>query len=120
MSCSCSQGRSIIIYSCSGASDVGEIADRTARRLARDGAGKMSCIAGVGAGEQSFQNGALSAGRILAIDGCAVQCVAKVLAKAGVTDFVHLELGSAGFVKGQSPADDANLGRALVEARSCI
>lgn len=35
MSCSCSTTPSTILYACSGAADVGEIADRTVRLLAR-------------------------------------------------------------------------------------
>ena len=33
-----------LIFACSGASDVGEIADRAARKLSREGVGKMYCI----------------------------------------------------------------------------
>jgi len=116
MGCACSQDRTLVIYTCSGAADVGELADRTGRRLAREGRGKMSCTVGVGAGVTALRNTALSAPRILAIDGCAVQCVAKALAQAGVQDFAHLELGQAGFPKGLSPADDANLERAWSKA----
>ena len=48
MGCTCSQETTLVIYACSGAADVGEIADRTARHLAREGKGKMSCAVGVG------------------------------------------------------------------------
>ena len=37
-----------LIFSCSGAADVGEISDRAARKLSAEGAGKMFCLAGVG------------------------------------------------------------------------
>jgi len=79
--------------------------------------GKMSCAVGVGAGIQSLRNGALSAGRILAIDGCATRCVAKALAESGVTEHVHIELGSVGFAKGKSPASEENIERACRTAR---
>jgi len=117
MTCSCSSAPATVIYSCSGAADVGEIADRTARTLSREGAGKMSCAVGVGAGIQSLRNGALSAGRILAIDGCATRCVAKALAEAGVTEYVHFDLGSEGFAKGASPATEDNIAKAFSLAR---
>lgn len=120
MGCACSNETTLMIYACSGAADVGEIADRTARNLVREGKGKMSCAVGVGAGVAPLQNTALSAARILAIDGCAVQCVAKALAGAGVGAFSHLELGREGFAKGQSPANDANLERALLKACELI
>lgn len=116
MTCNCSTP-STVIYACSGAADVGEIADRTARQLAREGIGKMSCAVGVGAGIQSLRNGALSAGRILAIDGCGTRCVAKAMAEAGVTEYVHMELTTAGFPKGGSPASPENIARACAMAR---
>ncbi len=37
-----------LIFACSGAADVGEISDRAARRLTKEGKGKMYCLAGVG------------------------------------------------------------------------
>jgi len=49
--CGCSYGRNDgpkLIFSCSGCADVGELADQAARKLTRDGAGKMSCLAGIG------------------------------------------------------------------------
>lgn len=112
-SCSGNQTQSTTIYACSGAADVGDITDRCARHLTREGAGKMSCATGVGAGVQSLRNTALSASRILAIDGCATRCVERALNETGVKDFIHVELGSQGFPKGQSPATDENIGRAL-------
>ncbi|QQS03422.1 MAG: putative zinc-binding protein [Fibrobacterota bacterium] len=118
MSCSnCSSEPATILYSCSGAADVGELADRATRILAREGKGKMSCAVGVGAGIQSLRNGAFSAGRILAVDGCATRCVAKALAEAGVTEYVHIDLGEAGFAKGKSPASEENIRKACELAR---
>jgi uncharacterized metal-binding protein len=38
-----------LIYSCSGASNVGEIADRVARKLRAEGLGRMTCLASIGA-----------------------------------------------------------------------
>ena len=118
MSCnSCSSNPTAIVYSCSGAADVGEIADRVGRTLSREGLGKMSCAVGMGAGVPSLRNAAVSAGRILAIDGCATRCVAKALAESGVTEYVHLELGSEGFAKGASPANETNVAKACAVAR---
>jgi uncharacterized metal-binding protein len=118
MSCSCSASApATLIYSCSGAADVGEIADRAARLLAREGVGKMSCAVGVAAGIGSLRNGALSAGKVLAIDGCATRCVAKAMSEAGVTDCVHIDLGSEGFAKGASPASEENIARACGRVR---
>ena len=45
-----SKAETKLIYACSGAADVGEIADRVARKIASDGFTKMTCLAGIGAG----------------------------------------------------------------------
>lgn len=118
MTCSnCSSIPNVILYACSGAADVGELADRATRVLSREGSGRMSCAVGMGSGVQSLRNAAVSAGRILAIDGCATRCVAKALAESGVTEYVHLELVAEGFPKGGSPATEENLGKVCGLAR---
>ena len=111
-----------IIVSCSGGSDVGEIADRAARSLARDGAGKMYCLAGIGAKLPSMVKFTLAADAVLAIDGCPQHCAARCLENAGVAKFRHLRLADLGLVKGQAPATGeavaavANAGRDLLGA----
>ena len=45
--CACG-GNPALIYTCSGAADVGELADRSARQLSKDKKGAMSCLAGIG------------------------------------------------------------------------
>ena len=37
-----------LVLACSGGSDVGELADRTARSLKKTGVAKMYCLAGIG------------------------------------------------------------------------
>ena len=44
----CCSGGVRMIYACSGAADVGEIADRVARKLRDEGFTKMSCLAAIG------------------------------------------------------------------------
>jgi uncharacterized metal-binding protein len=104
-----------VVYACSGCSDAGELADRIARQLTRDGAAEMSCIAGVGGCVRPLLNKAQGASRVLAIDGCPLNCVANTLRVAGVRDYEHLELHKLGFRKGQAPATEENV-RAGVEA----
>ena len=45
--CACRTGPKLI-FACSGAADVGAVADQAARKLNRDGAGRMFCLAGIG------------------------------------------------------------------------
>ncbi len=104
-----------MVYACSGCSDTGELADRIARKLARDGVAEMSCIAGVGGCVRPLLNTAKSAAQVLAIDGCPLACVANTLRVAGVRDYEHLELHKLGFRKGQTPLTEEHV-RTGVEA----
>jgi uncharacterized metal-binding protein len=94
------------IFACSGAADVGKIADLAARKLTADGAGKMSCLAGIGGRVSGLMAIAQSAQRILAIDGCPLHCARNTLEKAGFTKFEHLCLADLGMNKGKTPATD--------------
>jgi uncharacterized metal-binding protein len=106
----CSGGPKLI-FACSGAADVGAIADQVARRLTRDGAGKMFCLAGIGGRINGIMKTAESASKILMIDGCPMNCVKACLEKAGFTEFAHLQLADLGMEKGKSPANEENIGK---------
>jgi len=118
-SCSCPAGPTLI-FACSGAADVGEIADRAARTLARDGAGKMFCLAGVGGRVSGIMASTEAASRVLAIDGCPLNCARKTLEEGGFTAFVHCQLGDLGLEKGKSPATDEAVGKAVARARELL
>ncbi|HOP63521.1 MAG TPA: putative zinc-binding protein [Spirochaetota bacterium] len=92
-----------VIFSCSGAADVGEIADRTARALKRDGFARAVCIAAVGAGVPGHIETAKGADVNIAINGCPRGCATKILESIGVTP-VSYEVTAMGFAKGSSPA----------------
>lgn len=117
--CSCSAGPTLI-FSCSGAADVGEIADRAARTLARDGAGKMFCLAGVGGRVSAIMATTEAAGKVLAIDGCPLNCARKTLEQGGFTAFVHHQLADLGLEKGKSPATDESVAKAVARARELL
>jgi len=113
-------GKPPIVYSCSGCSDAGELADRIGRKLARCGVAEMSCIAGVGGRVKPLLNKALHAERILAIDGCPLNCVAHTLRNAGVQEFEHLELHKLGFSKGSVPVNDDSISRGVAAASEIL
>lgn len=106
-----------IIYACSGGSDAGELADRIARQLAREGAGEMSCLAGVGGRVKHLVAVAEKAGHILVIDGCPIHCARQTLELAGVQRFEHLALHDLGLRKGHCPVTDHNLACGVAAAR---
>ena len=104
-SCNCSCSGSSgprVIFSCSGAADVGELADRAARKLTRNGTGKMYCLAGISGKASSIIESTKTAMKILAIDGYALDCTKKTLAEAGITRINHLRLTDLGFEKGKT------------------
>lgn len=92
------------IYACSGAADVGEIADHAARKLTSEGLGKMSCLAGIGGRIPNLLEIARGAQVILAIDGCPMHCARHALEKAGFAKFEHICLADLGMTKGKTPA----------------
>ncbi len=103
--CSCG-GAPKLIFACSGAADVGQISDLAARRLTKTGAGKMFCITGIGGRVPGIMQTTQSAQKILAIDGCPLNCVKLTLEQAGFTTFTHLQLADLGMEKGKTPASE--------------
>ncbi len=98
-----------LIFACSGAADVGAISDRAARKLTADGAGKMYCLAGIGGRVSGILKTTEEAGKILAIDGCPLDCTKLSLEEAGFTEFEHMKVTDLGLEKGKSPATDENV-----------
>ena len=91
-----------LIYACSGAADVGEIADQVARKLRSEGFAKMTCLAGIGAGLSGYVQSAKGADENITIDGCPVACAKTTLEKIGVTPTSYT-LTDMGLIKGETP-----------------
>ncbi len=119
-SCSCGNGKLKLIFACSGASDVGEIADRVARKLNREGSGRMFCPVGIGGRVSGIIESTKAADMILAVEGCPLQCVTKSLELAGFKGFRQLRLWEFGLKKGNSPVTDETIERIAAEARKLL
>ncbi|MYL82998.1 zinc-binding protein [Desulfovibrio aerotolerans] len=104
-SCGCAAAPKLV-FACSGGADVGALADQVARKLAADGVAKMFCLAGIGGRVSGILKTAEAASRIMAIDGCPLNCARKTLEEAGFTNFAHVQLADLGFKKGESPATE--------------
>jgi uncharacterized metal-binding protein len=64
----------ILIFPCSGGSNVGQIANQTGVKLTQNGIGNIFCLAGIG-GHVSGMIESTKAGKVIvAIDGCPVAC----------------------------------------------
>jgi uncharacterized metal-binding protein len=109
-----------VVYACSGCSDAGEIADRIARQLTRDGVAQMSCLAGIGGRVKSLVSTAEKAERILVVDGCPLNCAAHTLKLAGFQKFDHLELHKLGMRKGSTPVIDEHIASGVAAAKEIL
>lgn len=122
--CACSSAPKLI-FACSGAADVGALADQAARKMTRDGNGRMFCLAGIGGRVSGIMASTQAAAAILAIDGCALNCAKKSLEEAGFEGFEHLLLSDLGFQKGESHVTDeavsiiAEEGSKLISKGAC-
>lgn len=114
------EASSTLIFSCSGAADVGEIADRAARQLTKDGDGKMFCLAGVGGRVDPIMEATRKATRRIALDGCPLDCVRRTLEMADVGDVVPLRVTDMGLDKGESPATDENVERVVSLTKAAL
>ena len=102
-----------VIFACSGAADVGKIADLAARKLTEQGVGKMSCLAGVGGRVKGLMETTRAAQTILAIDGCPLHCARNTLEQAGFKKFEHLCLSNLSMEKGKSPVTDDRIDKVV-------
>ena len=109
-----------MIFACSGSADVGKIADLAARKLTEEGAGKMSCLAGVGGRVSLIMDATKSAQAILAIDGCLQHCARKTLRQAGFTTFEHLSLNDLGMEKGETPATEETVAKVASRGKALL
>ena len=102
-SCNCGGDQNLrLLYACSGAADVGQVADLVARRLDDEEWGGMSCLSGIGADLSGFIESAREADNII-IDGCPVGCGRKMFEARGLP-FTEIVITQQGLVKGSSPA----------------
>ena len=105
-----------LIFACSGAADVGAVSDSAARELTAKGAGKMYCLAGIGGRVPGILKTTAEAEKILAVDGCPLDCVKLSLEEAGFTQFEHMRVTDLGLDKGKSPATEENIIRVVQAA----
>jgi uncharacterized metal-binding protein len=108
------------VLACSGCSRAGELADHTARRLNKLGAAKMSCLAGVGGQVKSITTTVQKAPGLLMIDGCPLECGARTLRLAGITEFKHLKLHELGVRKHDTEVCETTVERLAESAREML
>ena len=109
-----------LIFACSGAADVGEISDRAAREMSKTGAGKMFCLAGIGGRVEGIMKKTSTASKILAIDGCELDCVKNCLQQAGFDNYEHFRVTDLGLEKGNTDINDENIAKVTVKGKEIL
>ncbi len=107
----CAPNKNTMILACSGASNLGQLSNQAAVELAREGFGKMFCLAGIGAHLSGFVQSAKDVPAMVAVDGCSVGCAKKILEHAEVPLRAYFTISDLGIEKNT----DTNLQRAEVE-----
>ncbi len=88
-----------LAYSCSGCSNIAQLANQIAIELDRDRIAEMSCIAGIGGGVKSIVKKAKSGREIISLDGCHLHCVKSCLSMHGIESTYHYTLTEFGIKK---------------------
>ena len=109
-----------LVFACSGAADVGAIADQAARQLAKAGKGKMFCTVGLGGKVEPILETTRAASAILAIDGCPLDCTKRSLTEAGFDQCLHLRVTDLGMTKGETEISDANVSKVAEQAEAML
>lgn len=92
--CACS--KKIMILACSGASNLGQLANQAAVELTQEGFGKMFCLAGIGANIGKYVQSAKDVDEIVVIDGCETACGKTILENASVRVEKHIVISRLG------------------------
>ena len=96
--CLC-QPTEILVFPCSGGSNVGQIANQAGVKLTQNGIGNFFCLAGIG-GHVSGMIESTKAGKVIvAIDGCPVACAKKTLEHAGFNIDEYVQVTDLGIEK---------------------
>jgi uncharacterized metal-binding protein len=96
--CLCSSS-DVRVVACSGASNVGQIANQAAIELAKEKVAGFFCLAGVGAHIKGMVKSGKEADLMISIDGCPVQCAAKTLQHAEIEPAIQIIVTELGIEK---------------------
>jgi len=88
-----------IVYSCSGCSNLAQMAHNISLNLDGDGIAEMSCVSGVVGKVEPIMELAHSGRPIIAIDGCGLSCTKSCLAVGGLSPDYYYQISDLGFEK---------------------
>lgn len=103
------------VVACSGASNVGQIANQAALDLAKEKVAGFFCLAGVGGHIKAMVKSGKEADLMVALDGCPVQCAAKTLQHADIEPAIQIIITDLGIEKSHDIAIDEKACSKVVE-----
>jgi uncharacterized metal-binding protein len=98
-----------MILSCSGGSNVGQLANQASVELTQEGFGKMFCLAGIGGHLSGFVQSAKDVPTMVVIDGCSVGCAKAIIEHAEIPLGHYLVLTDLGVEKNKNFTLDRQL-----------
>ncbi len=102
----------VIVYACSGASNLGQLANEIAVELDRLGVADLACLADVGANDGKGRKDEPK--RVIAISGCAKGCCAPMLERHGVEVSRSVSLAERGIAKAKHVLVDPGEGERVL------
>ncbi|MGQ9610474.1 MAG: putative zinc-binding protein [bacterium] len=117
-SCCCGNGVRLV-FPCSGAADVGAIADQVGRKMTREGLGKMYCLAGLGGHVSGIVETTKAADEVITINGCPIACATKTIEHIGITP-KSFEVTSMGFKKYETQVTEEAINKVYAEIKSAL
>ncbi|NPV28331.1 MAG: zinc-binding protein [Firmicutes bacterium] len=96
--CLCAGGN-VLVFACSGGSNVGQISNQAAIALEEAGLGRFFCLAGIGGNLPDMVEPAREAEKRILIDGCPVSCGKATFARAGLKADCYVVVTQLGIKK---------------------
>jgi len=98
----CEPSSNVMILSCSGGSNVGQLANQASVELTQEGYGKMFCLAGVGGHLSGFIQSARDVPTMVVIDGCSIGCAKAIIEHAEIPLRLYVVLTDLGIEKNKN------------------
>ena len=80
----------------------------------------MFCLAGIGGRIEPIIQQTKAASKILALDGCQMDCVKNCLRQAGFGKFEHFRVTDLGMEKGKTSVNEQNIAKTVAKAKEML
>jgi len=94
----CTETADRFVVSCSGGSNVGQVANLLAVKMNQQGLANMTCLAALGAHLPDYIEKVKDT-NLVVLDGCPVACARKVVEHIGLRDYTYFVVSEMGVEK---------------------